>query len=110
MKAKSYSTLVFSILIAGFTLGQSLVLTYEGTILEPNEEVMAEGAVSGEIVVEMDVTNNSGGSIDVLCQRYEEDMVPGSQRLFAGAVYVILPMLVYLHQQQQLVLSAKPIG
>lgn len=79
MKAKLLSTLVFSILIAGFTLGQSLVLTYEGTILEPNEEVMAEGAVSGEIVVEMDVTNNSSGSIDVLLQRYEEDMVPGSQ-------------------------------
>ena len=67
------------VFLAGFTVAQSLVLSHEGEILEPNAEITVEGlATDPEIIVELAVTNNGSTSIDVLCQRYELDMVPGT--------------------------------
>ncbi|MCB2218792.1 MAG: T9SS type A sorting domain-containing protein [Bacteroidetes bacterium] len=79
MKAKLLATLFLGFIVSAFAVGQSLVLSYEGEILEPNAEVTKEGTATDEIIVEMDVTNTSGAAMDVLLQRYEEDMVPGSQ-------------------------------
>jgi hypothetical protein len=79
MKAKLLATLLLGIVFTGFAIGQSLVLTYEGETLEPNAEVTKQGSVAEEIIVEMDVTNTSGAAMDVLLQRYEEEMVPGAQ-------------------------------
>jgi hypothetical protein len=67
------------IFLAGFTFAQNLVLSHDGETLEPNAEITVEGsAMDPEIVVELAVTNNGSASIDVLCQRYEIDMVSGS--------------------------------
>lgn len=72
--------LLFAFLI--FTMAasaQSLVLSYEGETLEPNEEITVTGSPWGtEIVVELDVTNTSNNTINVLIQRYENDMLPGT--------------------------------
>ncbi len=79
MKTKLLSTLLLTLVLTGFVVGQNLVLTYEGETLENNAEVTKQGTVANEIIVEMDVTNNSSSAMDVLLQRYELDMVAGSQ-------------------------------
>ncbi len=67
------------IFLTGYTYAQNLVLSHDGEPLEPNAEIEVEGlATDPEIIVELDVTNNGSSSVDVLCQRYELDMVPGS--------------------------------
>jgi len=72
--------LLFAFLVLTFTVSaQSLVLSYEGDTLAPNEEITVSGSPWGtEIVVEMDVTNTSSNNINVLIQRYENSMLPGT--------------------------------
>ena len=72
--------LLFAFLVLTFTVSaQSLVLSYEGETLAPNEEITVSGSPWGnEIVVEMDVTNTSSNNINVLIQRYENSMLPGT--------------------------------
>ncbi|MCD4698497.1 MAG: T9SS type A sorting domain-containing protein [Bacteroidales bacterium] len=82
MKTKLLFTFI-SLLIAGFISAQSLVLTYEGEDLEPSAVISIEDLASTyEIIVDMDVTNTSTSDLDILVQRYEEEMVPGSSSLF----------------------------
>jgi hypothetical protein len=70
------AALVFSIAVAG----QSFVLTHQGITLAPNDEILVEGPASVfEIVAYLDVTNTSSDTISVRVQRYENNMVPGSQ-------------------------------
>ena len=47
--------------------------------LSPNEEITAEGVYNEELIIDIDVTNNSAAPIDVFLQRYELDMVSGAQ-------------------------------
>ncbi|MCF8368890.1 MAG: T9SS type A sorting domain-containing protein [Bacteroidales bacterium] len=80
-------TRLFLLFILGFSLtliqAQSLVLSHEGNTLEPNAEVYVQGsALEFEIIVEVDITNTSGNNIDVLVQRYENEMVPGTSSAF----------------------------
>lgn len=78
MKTKLLFTLALA-LIAGIATSQSLVLSHEGETLEPNAELTVEGSATAvEIIVELEVTNNGSSTIDVLCERFELDLVPGS--------------------------------
>ena len=78
MKTKLLFTIGF-ILAAGFVFSQNLVLSHDGETLEPNAQITVQGsAADPEIVVELDVTNTGTTSLEVLCQRYELDMVTGS--------------------------------
>jgi len=82
MKTRLLFTLTFMFAL-GFAFSQNLVLSHEGEPLEPNAEISTEGPANAEeIVVELAVTNTGNSSIDVLCQRYENDMVPGSSSAF----------------------------
>lgn len=69
------AALLFATSIA---FSQNLVLSHEGDVYEPNAEVSVEGPVTQEIVIELDVTNTGSATIDVLCQRYHIELVPGS--------------------------------
>jgi hypothetical protein len=79
MKHKIHLTiaaLVFSCVVGA----QSLVLSYQGESLAPDAEITIEGLASDfEIVAYLEVTNTSSGDISVRVQRYENNMVPGSQ-------------------------------
>ena len=78
MKTKLLFTIAF-ILAAGFAFSQNLVLSHDGEALEPDAQITVQGsAADPEIVVELDVTNNGTTTLEVVCQRYELDMVTGS--------------------------------
>lgn len=82
MKTKLLFTLTL-IIATSFAFGQSLVLTFEGETLEPNAEITVEGAATAEeIVSELAVTNTSEETIDVLCMRYEIDIVDSTSNTF----------------------------
>jgi hypothetical protein len=67
-------------LTGSLLIAQNLELSYEGEPLGPNAEITVEGSANGaEIVVYVSVHNNGGSEMDVLCQRYELDLVPGAQ-------------------------------
>lgn len=74
MKAK----FIFITLMVGaslITFAQSLVLHHEGEILEPNAEIIIEGAhTASELIFEAEVENISNGEIEVNVQRYEFDL------------------------------------
>lgn len=78
MKTKLLLAIAFA-LITGYASTQNLVLSHEGETLEPNAEFTVQGLSTAiEIIAELDVTNTGTSTIDVLCQRYELDLVPGS--------------------------------
>lgn len=68
-------------------ISQCLVLHHEGEQLEPNAVIDVQGnAYNLETVVELDVENTCGNDIDVMVQRYEEYMVPGTSSAFCWLV------------------------
>lgn len=82
MKTKLLFTIAL-IFTASFSFSQNLVLSHDGETLEPDAEITVQGlATAEEIVVELAVTNTGSATIDVLCQRYEVDMVDGSVNTF----------------------------
>ncbi len=71
------------VMAALFTNAQSLSLTYDGTPLEPFEEVTIHGEANNiEMVIELDVTNNSSDSIAVLVKKVENYLIEGSVNTF----------------------------
>lgn len=71
------------IMAVTFTFAQSLSLSHEGTALEPNEVITAYDLASvAEIVVELDVTNNSSNSIDVKVKKIVNYAVEGTDNTF----------------------------
>jgi hypothetical protein len=77
MKTRVLFTL--ALLITGsFLFAQSLELSYEGETLEPNATITKSGPVDNEIIADVEVTNIGTQTMDVLCQRYELDMVPNT--------------------------------
>ena len=74
------TSIVFTVM---FTYAQSLSLSHEGTALEPNEEITAYGQTgTTEIVVEIDVTNNSSDTIPVMVKKVENYLVENSENTF----------------------------
>ena len=70
-------------LVAFIGYSQSLLLTHEGTPVLNGEEVTYYGLPSDpEVIAEMDITNNSGVSVDVLVKKVEIDLVTGSTNTF----------------------------
>lgn len=62
---------------------QNLSISYQGGILQPNEEIFLQGSASyNEIVAELDVTNNSGNDLSVLVKKVENYLVMGSYNAF----------------------------
>lgn len=71
------------LITSSLAFSQSLVLEFEGETLEPGAEISVEGSASlAEIVVELAVTNSGSATIDVLCQRYELDLVDETTNAF----------------------------
>lgn len=81
-------------LAAMFIYAQSLSLSHEGTVLEPNEEITVEGTVSSdEMVVELDVTNTSDNNLSVLVKKVENNIVGGSENTFCWAGLCYAPFV-----------------
>ncbi len=70
-------------MVAFVGYSQSLLLTHDGTPVLNGEEVTYHGLPSDpEVVAEMDITNNSGVSLDILVKKVEIDLVIGSTNTF----------------------------
>lgn len=77
-----------------FANAQSLSLTHDGVVLEPNEEVTMTGPASNdEIVIELDVTNNGSSAMNVLVKKVENYLVEGSENTFCWGL--CFPPFVY---------------
>ena len=71
------------VLATVFSFAQSLSLTYEGEVLEPNQEIIVEGSYSAsEIVAEILVTNNSADSLEVKVRKIENFLVDSTECTF----------------------------
>ena len=71
------------VMAALFTNAQSLSLTHDGTPLEPFEEVTIHGEANNtDMVIELDVTNNSSDSIAVLVKKVENYLVDSTENTF----------------------------
>ena len=77
-----------------FTFAQSLSLSHEGTVLEPNEELTITGtANSTEMIIELDVTNNGSTALDVLVKKVENYLIAGSENTFCWAGLCFAPFV-----------------
>jgi len=77
-----------------YSYGQSLSLTYEGEVLEPNQEIFVEGSYSAfEIVAEILVTNNSADSMEVKVRKIENFLVDSTECVFCWGL--CFPPFVY---------------
>ena len=82
MKKLLLSVYLLSI-VAFVGYSQSLTLSHEGTPVPNGSDVTVSGLSSDlEVIVEMDITNNSATAIDVLVKKVEIDLVPGSTNTF----------------------------
>jgi len=93
MRNKAILSVLF-ICTAVFTFAQNLSLTHEGTVLEPNEEITLTGAANNtEMIIELDVTNNSASAMDVLVKKVENYIIAGSENTFCWAGLCYAPFV-----------------
>ncbi len=68
------------------SFGQSLSLIYEGNPIPANQEIIFEGIANGNVMVfEVQVTNNSTNSLDVLVKKVENYLLEGTVNTFCWA-------------------------
>lgn len=80
--------------VAAVVFAQSLSLSHEGTVLEPNEELTVHGPANDtEMIIELDVTNNGGAALDVLLKKVENYVVSGSENTFCWAGLCYAPFV-----------------
>jgi len=86
--------LVLFVCATVFTFAQSLSLSHEGTVLDPNEELTVTGPANNtEMIIELDVTNTSGTAMDVLVKKVENYVVAGSENTFCWAGLCYAPFV-----------------
>lgn len=91
---KKLPVLISFVIAALFTNAQSLSLSYEGTALDPNAEITKYGpATNDEIIVELDVTNNSGTGLSVLVKKVENYLVDSTENTFCWAGLCYAPFV-----------------
>lgn len=70
----------------GMSFSQSLSLIYEGNPIPANEEIIFEGVANGNTMVfEVQVTNNSTNSLNVLVKKVENYLLEGTVNTFCWA-------------------------
>lgn len=82
------------VIAALFTNAQSLSLIHEGETLEPFAEVTLHGEANNtEMVIELDVKNNSGSTLTVLVKKVENYIIEGSDNTFCWAGLCYAPFV-----------------
>lgn len=85
------ATLILAVI---FTYGQSLSLTHDGVILEPNAEITMHGEANDtEMVNHLDVTNNSGSDMSVLVKKVENYLIDSTENTFCWAGLCYAPFV-----------------
>jgi hypothetical protein len=76
-------TILFGAIIA---FAQNLSLVHNGSPIEANSVILFEGiANNDEMVIELEVTNNSNASIDVMVKKVENFVIPTTVNTFCWA-------------------------
>lgn len=87
--------IIASLIIAAFVANaQSLSLTHDGIVLEPNAQFTTHGeANDDEMINHLDVTNNSSSSMEVLVKKIENYLVDSSENTFCWAGLCFAPFV-----------------
>jgi hypothetical protein len=84
------------LMASGLASAQNLSLVYEGNPIPANQTIGVWGPANGnEMIIEVEVTNNSNSPMDVLAKKVENSLIEGSVNTFcwAGQCY---PPFVYV--------------
>jgi hypothetical protein len=83
---KTMKNLLLSAILVCFTMfafAQSLEIWHDGELIENDYTLYIQGEpTAGEIVIEVDVKNVSSAALDVICKKYEVEVIPSTINLF----------------------------
>jgi hypothetical protein len=95
------------LLSSTIAFSQSLSLVYEGDPIPANQEIIFEGLANGNLMVfEVQVTNNSANTLDVLAKKIENYLAPETSNSFCwgGQCY---PPNIYISLSSAIILPGE---